>query len=203
MKILSIHDKEFKKYGQIVNCPYVKDLAKFAEKIELPEIGCKYIASVPEFETPEIKKFFYDYFGELDVQLGICYGYNKKLNALEWHKSSEVHVAVTDFILMLGDRRDTDEDGLFDTKNMQFFRISAGEAVELYNTTLHFCPGEADNKPFKNVVVLPKGTNTPLDYPITDKRLTHKNKWLICHPESKTHVEAGRVIGLKGENYEL
>ncbi len=203
MEILSIHDKAFNKYGAVLENPYVDYLTTQAEKIEMPKEGCKYMASVPEFEREDVKKYFADYFGELDIQLGFCYGFNKKLNALEWHRSSEVHLALTDFILMLGDRRDTDPDGLFDTKNMQFFLIKKGEAVELFNTTLHFCPGQVSDEPFMNVVVLPKGTNTPLDYPIADKRLTHKNKWLICHPSSKTHVEMGRVIGLKGENFEL
>ena len=75
--------------------------------------------------------------------------------------------------------------------------------MELYQTTLHFCPAQTDKKVFYNVVILPKGTNEPLERPTKDKRLTHKNKWLICHPESTKMIALGRQVGLKGENITL
>ena len=36
-------------------------------------------------------------FGGLPVQIGYCNGSNVKLNALEYHRSSEIDIAVTDF----------------------------------------------------------------------------------------------------------
>jgi hypothetical protein len=53
---------------------------------------------------------------------------------------------------------------------------------------------------FKNVVILPRGTNTPLEMPSDDKMLISKNKWLIVHPDFTKQVELGRVVGLVGEN---
>ena len=75
-----------------------------------------------------------------------------------------------------------------------------GESVELYSTTLHFCPINVKDTPFTNVVVLPKGTNTPLESPTSDKRLISKNKWLIIHKDFKVQVELGRDIAIVGEN---
>ncbi|MBQ7642950.1 MAG: DUF4867 family protein, partial [Clostridia bacterium] len=46
-------------------------------------------------------------------------------------------------------------------------------------------------------------TNTPLTAATEDERLIAKNKWLVCHGESKAHVEAGRVVGLIGDNIKI
>ena len=102
-------------------------------------------------------------------------------------------------ILLLGDRREM-TDGIFDTKNIKAFLVKKGESVEIYQTTLHFCPTLPSNGVFRNVVILPRGTNTPLMAKSEDKKLVARNKWLICHKESKKHVETGKVIGIIGEN---
>ena len=135
----------------------------------------------------------------MDVQIGYCWGKSDTLNALEWHKSSEVHCALEDMILLLGDKRQM-KGGVFDTKNIKAFFVKKGESVEIYQTTLHFCPSMPDGKVFKNVVILPRGTNTPLTVISDDKKLVSKNKWLICHGESKKHVDMGRVVGVVGKN---
>ena len=52
-------------------------------------------------------------------------------------------------------------------------------------------------------VVLPKGTNYPLDKTYTEgeeKLLTAKNKWLIAHKDA--NIE-GAVNGLIGENIDV
>lgn len=49
-------------------------------------------------------------------------------------------------------------------------------------------------------MILPRGTNTPLRTECEDKKLVARNKWLICHGESKKHADMGRVIGIIGEN---
>ncbi len=41
----------------------------------------------------------------MPVELGYCMGHNQKLNALEYHRSSEVNVSVTDYIVFLGRNR--------------------------------------------------------------------------------------------------
>lgn len=199
MKIYSIHDQEFNSYGKVIECPFFDLFEKGANEIPVPETGCSYMASVPAFETPEATAYYNGYFGDMDAQIGYCWGRNDMLNALEWHKSSEVHCALEDMILLLGDQRET-ENGMFDTKRVKAFLVKKGESVEIYQTTLHFCPSMPDNKVFKNVVILPRGTNTPLTAPSDDKMLVARNKWLVCHGESKKHVDMGRVVGLVGEN---
>ena len=64
------------------------------------------------------------------------------LNALEYHRSSEANVAVTDIILLLGQQSDITEDFTYDTAQLEAFFIPAGTAVELYATTLHYVRSE-------------------------------------------------------------
>ena len=199
MKIYSVHDKEFLIYGEAIDCPFFDVFEKGAKDIALPETGCSYKASVSAFETAETIAYYRAYFGDMDVQIGYCWGRNDTLNALEWHKSSEVHCALEDMILLLGDMREM-QDGMFDTKNIKAFLVKKGESVEIYQTTLHFCPSMPNGKVFKNVVILPRGTNTPLTQEHRDKKLVARNKWLVCHGESKKHVEMGRVVGVTGKN---
>lgn len=199
MKIYTIHDKEFLQYGEEVDCPFFGLFEEKAKEIAVPESGCSYMASVAAFETEEALAYYRKAFGDMDVQIGYCWGRNDTLNALEWHKSSEIHCALEDMILLLGDRREM-TDGIFDTKNIKAFLVKKGESVEIYQTTLHFCPTLPGNGVFRNVVILPRGTNTPLMATSEDKKLVARNKWLICHKESKKHVETGKVIGIVGEN---
>ena len=61
-------------------------------------------------------------FGGLPIQIGYCNGSNVKLNALEYHRSSEIDIAVTDLILLLGCQQDIKED-TYDTALVEaFFR---------------------------------------------------------------------------------
>ena len=202
MKIYSIHDKEFNAFGKVIDCPFFDLFIDGAKDIATPDSGCSYMASVPAFESEDSLKYYQGYFGDMPVQIGYCWGRNDMLNGLEWHKSCEVHCALADMILLLGDMRDI-EDGVFDTKNVKAFYVKKGESLEIYQTTLHFCPSMPDGKVFKNVVILPRGTNLPLDNPTEDKKLIAKNKWFMCHPESVKHVQTGRVIGLKGVNLKV
>ena len=199
MKVYSIHDQEFNCYGKVIECPFFSLFEKGANEIAVPETGCSYMASVPAFETLEARAYYNAYFGDMDAQIGYCWGRNDMLNALEWHKSSEVHCALEDMILLLGDQREM-ENGVFDSKNIKAFLVKKGESVEIYQTTLHFCPSMPEGKVFKNVVILPRGTNTPLTASVADKKLVARNKWLVCHPDSKKHVDMGRVVGIIGEN---
>ena len=199
MHIYSINDEAFKKYGKVIPSPYYNVLKRAAEELSLPEGATAYKASEEVLESAEVVDYYSRLFGGLNVQIGYCRGENHLMNALEWHKSSEVHCALEDMILLLGDKREM-EKGVFDTKNIKAFLVKKGESVEIYQTTLHFCPSMPDNKVFKNVVILPRGTNTPLTVDVEDKKLIARNKWLVCHPECKKHVGLGRVIGLIGEN---
>ena len=110
-------------------------------------------------------------------------------------------MAVNDLILLLGQQQDIEADHTYDTSRIEAFLVPAGTAIEVYATTLHYAPCNGEDGGFRCVVVLPKGTNTDLDFEADsqgeDRLITAKNKWLIAHPEAKIE---GAFAGLKGEN---
>ena len=134
--------------------------------------------------------------------------FNNKLNAVEYHRCSEIDIAATDLILMLGLQQDINYDNnTYETSKIEQFFIPAGTAVELYATTLHFAPSRQNNEEFRCGIVLIKDTNLPLETIPTDltgenRLLFARNKWLICHSESKPATRGG-CIGLIGKNLEI
>ena len=91
-----------------------------------------------------------------------------------------------------------------DTSKVEVFRVPAGTAVEIYATTLHYAPCHVSEDGFQVGVVLPRGTNYPLDETHAkdeDALITAKNKWLIGHAEGG--LPEGSFLGLKGENLSL
>lgn len=200
MDIYSIKDKEFQKYGKVL-CLDTSEIVTEAEKIELPKAGSVYTASEPSFEKLDIAATIREEcFGQLPTQVGYCYGHSKSLNGLEWHKCSEINIAVTDLILLLGNVWDV-VDGRYNSENVKAFRLEKGDAVEIYSTTLHFCPIETDEKGFGCVVALLEGTNLPLDVETNDKLLFRKNKWIIAHEENTALIDRGVQAGIYGPNY--
>ncbi|MCC8162832.1 MAG: DUF4867 family protein, partial [Lachnospiraceae bacterium] len=140
-------------------------------------------------------------YGELPIQIGYCNGKNYLLNALEYHRSSEINVMGTDAILLVGSQQDVTDDFTYDTSLVEAFLVPKGTAVELYATTLHYAPCSAQKSGFQVAVVLPKDTNLPLEASHEgweDRLLTAKNKWLIGHPEGG--LPEGSPLGLVGEN---
>ena len=119
---------------------------------------------------------------------------------MEYHRSSEIDIAVDDIILLLGRQQDIEADYTYDTSKIEAFLVPAGTAVELYATTLHYAPCTGEGDGFRCVIVLPEGTNTELEaghQDGEDKLITAKNKWLIAHEDAGIQ---GAFCGLKGEN---
>ncbi len=200
IKIYRVSDPEFKPYGELVELP-TADLITEAAKLEMPAEGATYQASIDSLEKiGETVAFKNEIYGELPIQTGCCWGHNNKLNALEWHKSSEINIAVTDFVLLLAKQNEM-ENGRLDSANVKAFLVKKGETVEVYATTLHFCPCASDPAGFCCIVILPKDTNIPLDKIPDDKLLFRKNKWLICHEENETLKNKGVYPGIYGINY--
>ena len=161
-----------------------------------------YVPSVEELEAlPVAADFQRRAYGGLPIQIGYCNGDNHKLNALEYHRSSEINVAVTDMILLIGMQQDIEADYTYDTGRVEAFLVPAGTAIEVYATTLHYAPCTAAEGGFRCVVILPAGTNTELTFAPgedgEDRLITAKNKWLIAHEDAKIE---GAFCGLKGEN---
>ena len=209
MKVKQVTDTSFRKYGKILTGIDFSEIYNVLEEMDYPE-DVEYAASFGPLEEPEFRqKLSNTHYGELSVEIGYCSGHNKMLNALEYHRSSEANVAVTDIILLLGHQSDITEDFTYDTAQLEAFFVPAGTAVELYATTLHYVPiGTKENDyAFKMGVVLPFGTNFPLGVTLgaeaekeklpEEKLLFAKNKWLIAHEEGG---EEGAFIGLTGKN---
>jgi len=142
----------------------------------------------------------------MPLQAGYCNGRNQKLGALEYHKGSEIDVAVNEFVLLLGDIRNI-HNNQFSTLNVKAFYVPKGTACELYGTTLHFSPCRVTDDGFKSIIILPKGTNLPLSNTSVpkcdeDKLLWMQNKWLIVHADSQ-HANLGAHVGIIGENIEV
>ena len=202
MKIYNVTDKEFRKYGRVVDNVDFSEFVKVLGEVEIPQ-DVVYEPSVKELEAlPVYQELQTVTYGEMPIQIGYCIGNNYKLNAVEYHRSSEINVAATDAILLLGSQQDITEDFTYDTSKIEAFKVPAGTAVEVYATTLHYAPCNADEKGFLVGIVLPRDTNLPLDEKHVagseDKLLTARNKWLIGHAEGG--LPEGSHIGLVGEN---
>ena len=201
MNIQKVTDHSFGRYGKVLEGYDLAGILKEMEHTPLPK-EVIYVPSVEELEAlPEAENFKNRAFGGLPIQMGYCNGDNDKLNALEYHRSSEVNIAVTDMILLLGAQQDVQADYTYDTSLAEAFFVPAGTAVEMYATTLHYAPCTAAEGGFRCVVILPAGTNTELTFPAggsgEDRLITAKNKWLIAHPEAGIE---GAFCGLKGEH---
>ena len=115
MKILSVNDPAFKKYGRIITNVDVKELVAAMRKTPVPE-GVVYEPSIPELEAlPVMQELSAVVYGEMPIQIGYCNGHNTKLNAVEYHRDSEINVAATDTILILGMLQDVEADHTYDT----------------------------------------------------------------------------------------
>ena len=199
IKLYTVNDAEFAKYGKILDLD-CSELISEAEKTDFPSEGSAYVPSMEKFEALPIQKTFSDeIYGEMPIQIGYCYGRNNKLNAFEWHKSSEINVAVTDFVLLLA-RLEEIKDGYINSSHAKAFYVQKGQCIEVYATSLHFCPCEASNQGFGCVVVLPRGTNLPLEKTYDDRLLFRRNKWLIAHVDNKALIAKGAVPAITGEN---
>ena len=203
LKIYDITDPAFAPYGNVIRTLDTKEIVEVAKKLTLPTEGSAYTPSEECFEALKIAAEIRDgFFGTLPTQVGYCCGHSNFLNAAEWHASNEVNVAITPLVLILGLRSDLQSNRL-DSSVMKAFYVPAGTALEVYASTLHFCPCEVEKTGFGCVVALPKDTNTPLDAPTADPLLFRKNKWIVCHDDNAALIARGVVPGISGEKFEV
>lgn len=211
MEIKKVTDAAFKKYGRVISHVDVAELVAALKETPIPA-DVVYEPSVESLEKLPVKEELSEViYGEMPIQIGYCNGHNKKLNALEYHRDSEINIAAEDAVLMLGSLQDVEADFTYDTSKVEAFLVPAGTAVEIYATTLHYAPCHVEDGGFQVAVVLPKGTNYELKEahakvekgkdPNEDALLAAVNKWLIGHAEGG--LPEGSFLGLKGENLSL
>ena len=211
--VTSVEDPSFASYGRVIKGYDFSGWISYMEsKTEIPTEGNVYVPGVAGMEefsvTEKVQTAFY---GGMPIQVGYCNGKNTTYNGFEYHKGSEINVAVTDFMLVLGHRWEI-KDNRFDNKNAKVFFVEKGQAIEMYDTTLHLSPLRVTDEGFKGIVVLPKGTNTPLtdeEKSLIDKEdpeqilLLQRNKWVIAHPDREPLIKQGAHPGIIGDNKEL
>lgn len=202
MEIQNVAGTAFKVYGRIHTGYALENIFEKMQDTPLPEGEVIYVPSLEGMEgLPETEALKNQLFGGLGIQTGYCNGYNKKLNALEYHRSSEIDIAVTDLVLLVGRQQDIQDDFTYDTSLIEAFFVPAGTVVELYATTLHYAPCSAGGNGFRCVIVLPKGTNEEIQLPDNAegemRLMAARNKWLVAHKEAGIQ---GAFNGLRGEN---
>ena len=203
IEFFDVNSDELNSYGRIIEGLDITEIVSEAKKIANPESGSAYKPGVDAFEklaiADEIKIRF---FGEMDTQIGYFWGRNNFFNETEWHTSSEINIAVTDLVIIIGHLWDV-KDNKIDSSAFKAFYVPAGTVLECYSTTLHYGPCESEADGFGWVVALPKGTNTPLEGEYEDKLLWAKNKWMIAHVDNDELKEKGAVCGVTGINFEI
>ena len=129
MKIYSVSDHAFKPYGNVLTGFDTAALVAAMKTIPMPESGTAYEPGIEVLEACGIFNEMRDRaYGGMPIQIGMCWGYNTKLNCLEYHRDSEVNVGETDFVLLLA-KEDEIEDGMLDTAKVKAFRVPAGRGL--------------------------------------------------------------------------
>ena len=206
MKVYDVRDPEFTVYGRVIEGYDFSGVIDAMKKKQIPD-PVEYVASVPELEAlPVFREFEERFYGQLGAELGYCMGHNDRLDALEYHRGSEVNIAATDYIVLVGRQQDIEPGMRYDTEKVEAFYVTEGMAVEFYATTLHYCACHVKEEGYAHATFLPRGTNTPLESGSTavteeDRLLRARNKWLIAHPDAG--MDSGVLTGLYGPNWTM
>lgn len=211
LMIHSITSSRFSEYGRILNDVDVEALVALADQtISLPEAGTQYIPSVEVFEQAEGSDAFVPYFGGMDYEIGHCSGKNSTINGMEYHKSPEIFVAVTDCLQFLTSYKSLEHFSKVGTSHAELFYFPKGSVTIINPLVLHLAPCSVHQEGFKSLIVLPRLTNEDLsEAELAAKNnakdpesrlLLKKNKWIIAHPERTQLVGQGVPAGVAGEN---
>lgn len=207
--IYSVNDPEFSLYGEVLDSDSFDSFLNYLkQETVVPEEGNVYQAHCDQLKNLSMQnQTIDDIFGSVTLEYGYVNGNNTKLNAMEFHKSSEINVMATPLILLLATLSDITEHGL-DSSRVKAFYIPEDTVVEVYGTTLHFSPCKVDDAGFKCGVILPYGTNMEFvksrgSSGKYSKYLFKTNKWLLNHPENKRMSDLGAHVGITGENIEI
>lgn len=201
MHVYHVNDSEFREYGQVLE---KYDFSEFSENLNrdnIPKYGFYYVSSNGDLEKCKVKNELQSReFGGIPIQVGFVKGRSKVVNCLEYHKSSELNIALDDVVLVLGKQTEI-KNGIYDTKQCKAFLLPAGTGVELYGTTLHYAPMAVSDDGYRVVCVLPLGTNREkpefIPETVQDKMCAGCNKWIMAHPYSE-EARNGAYAGLDG-----
>lgn len=205
----SIRDPKFAAYGKILDINRFSEIVTYIDDhTTIPEKENQYVAHDPKMQLSLTNlSAYHDVFGDMPVEFGYVNGQNQKLNALEYHKSSEINIAITPFVLLIGSASDIQHKS-YDSSQLLAFYVPEHTAIEIFPRTLHFSPCKVLESGFKCGVILPYGTNMNFIHAkVLDSDesylLFKTNKWLLAHPEHEKMISQGAHAGLVGTNYEI
>ena len=206
LPLYAVTDAAFAPYGRVL-AGETAALLDALRKTEIPAEGNCYVASDGALEAVDaIHAWRHAVYGDMPVQAGFCNGSGDRLNAMEYHKSSEVNFSDTGLVLLLALPEEM-ADGRLDSAAVRGFYLPPDVAIEVYPRVGHFAPCRVSEDGFQCLVVLERGVNSPIDVPGPgadgeDKLLWMRGKWMTCHAESP-QAEKGAFIGITGENWDL
>lgn len=206
-RITPVSDPSFGRYGRVLAQDSFNSLCELANRTTEALDHNVYVADVSEFHLPDAEKAASSVFGGMPIEIGYCNGMNRTMNGLEYHKSPEVTVAVTDLVLFLCLSEDLIDFDTVDSSSAEAFLFPKGTAFALFPGVLHLAPCCVFSSGFKAIIILPLGTNTNLpssfiaDTDDKEARLLFKtNKWMIAHRDRTQLTSQGVHVGLLGEN---
>lgn len=136
IEIFDVTSEEFTTFGRIIKGMDVTEIITEAKKIEMIGNDSNYKPSVEAFEKLNIAgEIKIKLFGESEIQVGYCWGYNSIFGATEWHTSSEINIAVTDLLIIVGHVWDV-KDNTIDTSK---FRLSMFIRVQFWSVMQQLC----------------------------------------------------------------
>ncbi|MEA5031954.1 MAG: DUF4867 family protein [Sphaerochaeta sp.] len=208
LSIYDVTDSRFERYGRMIEGLDISELVSLADRsTKVDPEGNRYVPSMPELESlPIISEIGATIFGGMPIQVGYCNGPNQQLNGMEYHKSTEVFIAVTDCVLFLGRTGDIEDFRSYASDRAEAFLFPSGTVFECFPHTLHFAPCKTHRDGFKSIIILPRGTNGPLEVTVRQSKnpetrlLFARDKWLLVHPDRTPLVKQGAWVGIMGKN---
>ncbi|MFP4077907.1 MAG: DUF4867 family protein [Bacillota bacterium] len=200
--IRTLDDPRFENYGRVLEGDFREPCRYLEDRVTIPKEGNAYTPDDASFKA-YLNHAFIERFGGVPLQYGYVAGQNTVMNAVEYHKSPEVNLAVHPMVLFLGDVRDI-KNGRYHTDQLDAFYIPSFTAIELFSTTLHFAPCKVEPEGFICAVILPEGTNQDFTQSNEEDPLLFKyNKWLLAHPSHERFVNQGAAVRLEGRPPEI
>lgn len=207
-KILSLDNSRVECYGRLLKNIQVQALIELADKITtIDPAGNTYVPSMPEFENLPIYDEISPLFGGMPIEIGYCNGPNQTMNGMEYHKSPELFIAVTDCVQFLCKPECLKDFSSCSSDDAEAIYFPKGTAFLLHPGVLHLSPCSVYETGFKSIIILQKGTNLPLpdDYDRNSEDpetriLTKRNKWMIAHPQWRQLIDQGVHPGLSSTN---
>ena len=167
--IHTVNEKLFSHYARLVSSPVFQGIADYIDHTTIIPDRNTYVADIPELHTKENDAALCAFYGGLVPQIGYCNGPNFSMNGSEYHKGPELTIAITDCLMWWMLPEDLVDFDHVDSSKAEVFYIPKGCAFLLKPEILHLAPCKVDNAGYKTVIILPMGTNRPLDPELKEK----------------------------------